>query len=144
MKKRRPSSTMLMKHVWQKKSKWKACLWHHVSLFVVNWKSVQCAQKCTEPKLMQGYAILNVCTFTILRHIWMVKGVLQLILLHLYFIPRILLLCIETVHAQHWPQSCKWPNTDFISAICLMLGSYYCLNIHYPLELGSTLEFLQR
>ncbi|KAK9967219.1 hypothetical protein ABG768_001627 [Culter alburnus] len=34
--------------------------------------------------------------------------------------------------------------TDFISAICLMLGSYYCLNIHYPLELGSTLEFLQR
>ncbi|XP_034545095.1 uncharacterized protein LOC117816833 isoform X2 [Notolabrus celidotus] len=34
--------------------------------------------------------------------------------------------------------------TDFISAICLMLGSYYCLNIHYPVKLGSTLEFLQR
>ncbi|XP_049453405.1 uncharacterized protein LOC125901660 [Epinephelus fuscoguttatus] len=32
----------------------------------------------------------------------------------------------------------------FVSAICLMLGSYYCLNIHYPVELGSTLEFLQR
>ncbi|XP_054867130.1 uncharacterized protein LOC118469919 [Amphiprion ocellaris] len=32
----------------------------------------------------------------------------------------------------------------FISAICLMFGSYYCLNIHYPMELGSTLEFLQR
>ncbi|KAK5599895.1 hypothetical protein CRENBAI_014213 [Crenichthys baileyi] len=35
-------------------------------------------------------------------------------------------------------------TTDFISAICLMLGSYYCLNIHYPVKLGSTLEFLQR
>ncbi|XP_035999502.1 uncharacterized protein LOC118564740 isoform X2 [Fundulus heteroclitus] len=34
--------------------------------------------------------------------------------------------------------------TDFISAVCLMLGSYYCLNIHYPVKLGSTLEFLQR
>ncbi|KAF7649572.1 hypothetical protein LDENG_00139390, partial [Lucifuga dentata] len=31
----------------------------------------------------------------------------------------------------------------FISAICLMFGSYYCLNIHYPVGLGSTLEFLQ-
>lgn len=32
----------------------------------------------------------------------------------------------------------------FISAICLMFGSYYCLNIHYPVDLCSTLEFLQR
>lgn len=32
----------------------------------------------------------------------------------------------------------------FIDAICLMLGSYYCFNIHYPVDLGSTLEFLQR
>ncbi|KAL6465864.1 hypothetical protein MHYP_G00259970 [Metynnis hypsauchen] len=32
----------------------------------------------------------------------------------------------------------------FISALCLMFGSYYCLNIHYPVELASTLEFLQR
>ncbi|XP_057183314.1 uncharacterized protein LOC130549994 [Triplophysa rosa] len=34
--------------------------------------------------------------------------------------------------------------STFISAICIMFGSYYCFNIHYPLELGSTLEFLQR
>ncbi|XP_066516661.1 uncharacterized protein [Hoplias malabaricus] len=33
---------------------------------------------------------------------------------------------------------------NFISAICLMFGSYYCLNIHYPVDLASTLEFLQR
>ncbi|KAJ8356915.1 hypothetical protein SKAU_G00197090 [Synaphobranchus kaupii] len=32
----------------------------------------------------------------------------------------------------------------FISAICLTLGSYYCFNIHYPVDLGSTLAFLQR
>ncbi|XP_025755308.1 uncharacterized protein LOC109194489 isoform X2 [Oreochromis niloticus] len=32
----------------------------------------------------------------------------------------------------------------FTSAICLMFGSYYCFNIHYPVELRSTLEFLQR
>ena len=29
---------------------------------------------------------------------------------------------------------------NFISAICLMFGTYYCLNIHYPVDLGSTLE----
>lgn len=34
--------------------------------------------------------------------------------------------------------------TNFITAINLMFGSFYCLNIHYPVELGSTLEFLQR
>ncbi|CAL8361427.1 unnamed protein product [Arctogadus glacialis] len=34
--------------------------------------------------------------------------------------------------------------TSFTSAICLMFGSYYCLNIHYPVDLRSTLEFLQR
>ncbi|XP_040894564.1 uncharacterized protein LOC121182230 [Toxotes jaculatrix] len=34
--------------------------------------------------------------------------------------------------------------TSFTSAICLMFGSYYCFNIHYPVELRSTLEFLQR
>ncbi|XP_030580870.1 uncharacterized protein LOC115777171 isoform X3 [Archocentrus centrarchus] len=34
--------------------------------------------------------------------------------------------------------------TTFTSAICLMFGSYYCFNIHYPVELRSTLEFLQR
>ncbi|XP_072565115.1 uncharacterized protein [Paramormyrops kingsleyae] len=32
----------------------------------------------------------------------------------------------------------------FISAICLLFASYYCLNIHYPVDLCSTLEFLQR
>ncbi|XP_041955057.1 uncharacterized protein LOC121713999 [Alosa sapidissima] len=34
--------------------------------------------------------------------------------------------------------------SNFITAICLMFGSYYCLNIHYPVDLGSTLELLQR
>ncbi|GAA6098900.1 uncharacterized protein LOC115777171 isoform X1 [Tachysurus ichikawai] len=34
--------------------------------------------------------------------------------------------------------------TTFTSAICLMFGSYYCINIHYPVKLRSTLEFLQR
>uniref|UniRef100_A0A1A8LY87 Uncharacterized protein n=2 Tax=Nothobranchius pienaari TaxID=704102 RepID=A0A1A8LY87_9TELE len=34
--------------------------------------------------------------------------------------------------------------TTFTSAICLMFGSYYCFNIHYPVELRSTLEFLQQ
>ncbi|XP_078022964.1 uncharacterized protein LOC144462712 [Epinephelus lanceolatus] len=33
--------------------------------------------------------------------------------------------------------------TSFTSAICLMFGSYYCFNVHYPVELRSTLEFLQ-
>ncbi|MED6282576.1 hypothetical protein CHARACLAT_033578 [Characodon lateralis] len=33
---------------------------------------------------------------------------------------------------------------SFISALCRMFGSYYCFNIHYPSELASTLEFLQR
>ncbi|KAK0144160.1 hypothetical protein N1851_017476 [Merluccius polli] len=35
-------------------------------------------------------------------------------------------------------------NISFISALCLMFGSYFCFNIHYPSELASTLEFLQR
>ncbi|RVE74170.1 hypothetical protein OJAV_G00019550 [Oryzias javanicus] len=34
--------------------------------------------------------------------------------------------------------------SSFTSAICLMFGSYFCFNIHYPVELRSTLEFLQR
>ncbi|KAK7891647.1 hypothetical protein WMY93_023610 [Mugilogobius chulae] len=34
--------------------------------------------------------------------------------------------------------------TSFTSALCLMFGSFYCFNIHYPVELRSTLEFLQR
>ncbi|KAG7462258.1 hypothetical protein JOB18_019490 [Solea senegalensis] len=34
--------------------------------------------------------------------------------------------------------------TSFSSAMCLLFGSYYCFNIHYPVELRSTLEFLQR
>lgn len=34
--------------------------------------------------------------------------------------------------------------TTFITAVCLMFGSYYCFNIHYPSELASVLEFLQR
>ncbi|XP_076129541.1 uncharacterized protein LOC143118223 [Alosa pseudoharengus] len=34
--------------------------------------------------------------------------------------------------------------TSFTSAISLMFGSYYCFNIHYTVELRSTLEFLQR
>ncbi|KAK0151077.1 hypothetical protein N1851_007768 [Merluccius polli] len=33
---------------------------------------------------------------------------------------------------------------SFISALCLMFESFYCFNIHYPSELASTLEFLQR
>ncbi|XP_043113892.1 uncharacterized protein LOC122358169 [Puntigrus tetrazona] len=33
--------------------------------------------------------------------------------------------------------------TTFIAAVCLMFGSYYCFNIHYPTELASVLEFLQ-
>ncbi|XP_022538843.2 uncharacterized protein LOC111195522 isoform X2 [Astyanax mexicanus] len=33
---------------------------------------------------------------------------------------------------------------SFISALCMMFGSYYCFNIAYPSELASTLEFLQR
>ncbi|KAK0137969.1 hypothetical protein N1851_025844 [Merluccius polli] len=33
---------------------------------------------------------------------------------------------------------------SFISALCLMFGSFYCFNIHYPAGLASTLEFLQR
>ncbi|XP_035982663.1 uncharacterized protein LOC118557208 [Fundulus heteroclitus] len=33
---------------------------------------------------------------------------------------------------------------SFMSVLCLMFGSYYCLNIHYPSCLASTLEFLQR
>ncbi|TDH05722.1 hypothetical protein EPR50_G00125360 [Perca flavescens] len=28
--------------------------------------------------------------------------------------------------------------SSFISALCLMFGSYYCFNIHYPSELAST------
>ncbi|CAB1425010.1 unnamed protein product [Pleuronectes platessa] len=33
---------------------------------------------------------------------------------------------------------------SFVSALCMMFGSYYCFNIHYPSDLASTLEFLQR
>ncbi|KAF7652892.1 hypothetical protein LDENG_00090940 [Lucifuga dentata] len=33
---------------------------------------------------------------------------------------------------------------SFFSALWMMFGSYYCFNIHYPCELASTLEFLQR
>ncbi|KAL6466697.1 hypothetical protein MHYP_G00245010 [Metynnis hypsauchen] len=33
---------------------------------------------------------------------------------------------------------------SFISALCMMFGSYYCFSIHCPSELASTLEFLQR
>lgn len=33
--------------------------------------------------------------------------------------------------------------TNFIAAINLMFESYYCLNIHYPVDLGSTLEFFR-
>ncbi|XP_030284809.1 uncharacterized protein LOC115588357 [Sparus aurata] len=33
---------------------------------------------------------------------------------------------------------------SFVSALCLMFGSYYCFTIHYPSCLASTLEFLQR
>ncbi|XP_076585369.1 uncharacterized protein LOC143333240 [Chaetodon auriga] len=33
---------------------------------------------------------------------------------------------------------------NFIAAINMMFGSYYCLNIHYPVQLRSSLEFLQR
>ncbi|KAG5277710.1 hypothetical protein AALO_G00090550 [Alosa alosa] len=34
--------------------------------------------------------------------------------------------------------------SSFTSALNLMFGSYFCFNIHYPVELASTLEFLQR
>ncbi|XP_071315412.1 uncharacterized protein [Trachinotus anak] len=33
---------------------------------------------------------------------------------------------------------------SFVSSLCMMFGSYYSFNIHYPSELASTLEFLQR
>ncbi|XP_049444058.1 uncharacterized protein LOC125895899 [Epinephelus fuscoguttatus] len=33
---------------------------------------------------------------------------------------------------------------SFVSSVCMMFGSYYSFNIHYPSELPSTLEFLQR
>ncbi|KAK0133477.1 hypothetical protein N1851_031001 [Merluccius polli] len=33
---------------------------------------------------------------------------------------------------------------SFVSSMCMMFGSYYSFNIHYPSELASTLEFLQR
>jgi len=33
---------------------------------------------------------------------------------------------------------------SFVSSICMMFGSYYSFNIHYPSKLASTLEFLQR
>ncbi|XP_060758551.1 uncharacterized protein LOC132869227 [Neoarius graeffei] len=33
--------------------------------------------------------------------------------------------------------------TSFIQSLCMMFGSYYCFNIHYPSQLASTLEFLQ-
>ncbi|XP_051997600.1 uncharacterized protein LOC127654442 [Xyrauchen texanus] len=34
--------------------------------------------------------------------------------------------------------------TTFIQSLCMMFGSYYSYNIHYPSKLASTLEFLQR
>ncbi|KAG5285699.1 hypothetical protein AALO_G00006390 [Alosa alosa] len=34
--------------------------------------------------------------------------------------------------------------TTFIQSLCMMFGSYYSYNIHYPSQLASTLEFLQR
>nr|XP_057907854.1 uncharacterized protein LOC131104559 [Doryrhamphus excisus] len=33
---------------------------------------------------------------------------------------------------------------SFVSVLCLLFGSYYCFNIHYPSALASTLEFMQR
>lgn len=33
---------------------------------------------------------------------------------------------------------------SFISALCLMFGSFYCFNIHFPAGLAFTQEFLQR
>ncbi|XP_034538595.1 uncharacterized protein LOC117812099 [Notolabrus celidotus] len=33
--------------------------------------------------------------------------------------------------------------SSFISSLCMLFGSYYCFNIHYPTALASTLEFLQ-
>ena len=33
---------------------------------------------------------------------------------------------------------------SFVSALCLIFGSYYCFNKHYLSCLASTLEFLQR
>ncbi|KAL1268602.1 hypothetical protein QQF64_033965 [Cirrhinus molitorella] len=44
---------------------------------------------------------------------------------------NLLLFCMLAV-------DCKIVNDDitsFISAVCLMFGSYYCFNIHYPTEL---------
>ncbi|XP_039622795.1 uncharacterized protein LOC120537715 [Polypterus senegalus] len=40
----------------------------------------------------------------------------------------------------------KLPVTPciIVSALCMMFGSFYCFNIHYLVELASTLEFLQR
>lgn len=33
---------------------------------------------------------------------------------------------------------------SFVSSLCMMFGSYYSFNIHYPAGLASTLVFLQR
>ncbi|XP_078801972.1 uncharacterized protein LOC110013854 [Oryzias latipes] len=40
-----------------------------------------------------------------------------------------------------WDRSIVHNN---IAALCLMFKSYFCFNSHYPTELASTLEFLQR
>ncbi|KAF4117801.1 hypothetical protein G5714_002354 [Onychostoma macrolepis] len=34
--------------------------------------------------------------------------------------------------------------TNCVDALVMMFVYYYCLNISYPLELGATLEFMQR
>ncbi|TWW74425.1 hypothetical protein D4764_14G0004280 [Takifugu flavidus] len=54
------------------------------------------------------------------------------------------LLFFNKVHAESGSEPCQHKLSSFISALWLMFGSYYCFNIHYPSELASTLEFLQR
>ncbi|XP_070834130.1 uncharacterized protein [Chaetodon trifascialis] len=53
------------------------------------------------------------------------------------FSSRRMMLCVDHVIVNE-------NISSFISSLCMMFGSYYCFNIHYPTALASTLEFLQR
>ncbi|XP_076581875.1 uncharacterized protein LOC143317885 [Chaetodon auriga] len=52
------------------------------------------------------------------------------------FSSRRMMLCVDHVIVNE-------NISSFISSLCMMFGSYYCFNIHYPTALASTLEFLE-
>ncbi|KAK2832573.1 hypothetical protein Q7C36_016035 [Tachysurus vachellii] len=68
---------------------------------------------------------------------------------HVYLTPTIVM-CGQSCFSSKRFMLCVDRNivleniTSFITALCMMFASYYCFNIHYPSELASTLEFLQR